>query len=271
MADLTSKLLLVLAGAIAGLLSGTVGAYFKAYLDRRSELEKADAAVRLQFLYPLLAISTEFREKLASAFEKVKRENDIKTPVEKMTEDYYLRHWFWRCKEYVVNSEQGSTQESRRRDIAMHSGGSGNESLSTLYVTAAYLWYATRIRLQMPSELQGRGIELSERLHSVRDSLAGLQFYPVSQDSTGASVTNRNGDVMNYREFCEALTGDAERAWFLTLTDVYFKLHDRDQMEIDRVTLSLDGLIDLLREMLMFRKSEMTSRVSTGLIQKGIA
>jgi len=266
---LISKLLLVLAGAIAGLLSGTVGAYFKSYLDRRAELQKADAAVRLQFLYPLLAISMELRGKLPHAFAEVEKEKDIRTPEPQMTDRYYLRYWFWRCKEFVVNSDPAWTEESRKRDLAMNSGGVGYDALSTLYVTAAYLWHATRIRLRMPSELQGRGIELSERLHNVRDSLAGLEFYDVTQDSTGASVTNRNGEVMNYREFCEAVTCDAERAWFLTLADVYFKLRMRSRTDIDRVTKSLDALIALLREMLMFKKSEMMSRISTGVIQKG--
>jgi hypothetical protein len=262
--DLTSKLLLLLAGTIAGVLSGAVGAYFKALLDRRSEAEKSDHEVRLQFLYPLLVIATEFQMRFEHALQQVQREKDIPKSEDQMTDGYYLRYWFWRCKEFVVNSDPGWTTEMRKRDLAMNSGGVGSDAVSTLYVTAAYLWHATRIRLRIPSEMKGRGIELSQRLHEVRDSLGAIEFYDVTQDSTGVSMTGPMGDVMNYREFCEAMTSEAERAWFLTLTDVYFKLHLRNEAQAGRVSESLARLMALLREILKIDRREMTHRSASG-------
>jgi hypothetical protein len=258
--DLTSKLLLILAGTIAGVLSGAVGAYFKALLDRRSEVEKSDDAVRLQFLYPLLVIATEFQARFENAFKQVQKEKDDPRPEDQMTDRYYLRYWFWRCKEFVVNSDSGWTAETRKRELAMNSGGVGSDAVSTLYVTAAYLWHATRIRLHIPSEMKGRGIELSQRLHEVRNSLAAIEFYDVTQDSTGVSVTGAKGDVMNYREFCEAMTSEAERAWFLTLTDVYFKLRFKSENETRYVFESLARLTVLLQEILKINRREMLHR-----------
>lgn len=250
MNDITTQLLLLVAGAIAGIVSGAVGAGFKMYLDWRSESRKSEVAVRLQYLYPLLTIATELKRKLTHIYNALETERDITTPEPKMTDRYYLRHWFWRCKDYVVNPDKGWTEEQRRRDLAMHSGGVGYDAVSTLYITASYLWHATRIRLRIPSELKGKGIQLLRCLDRVRTSLADLDFYDVAQDSTGASTTGKDGDVMNYRDFCEAMTSDAQRAWFLTLTDVYFKLHRKGREYVDMVIQSLEALVDLLTEML---------------------
>jgi hypothetical protein len=254
--NLTTQILLLIAGAIAGIFSGAVGAAYKAYLDRKSELQKSEAAVRLQYLYPLLVVAIDLKRKLSHAYDTVQSEKDITTPEPQMTDRYYLRHWFWKCKDYVVNPDTSWSGDARRRELAMLSGGTGYDSVSTLYVTANYLWHATRIRLRIPSELRGRGIELLTCLYRVRATLGTLEFYGVAQDSTGASMTGKTGDAMSYREFCEAMTSDANRAWFLTLTDFYFKLHRMNRENVEKVFESLRGLVDLLREMLKLNPKE---------------
>ena len=254
--DLTTQILLLIAGAIAGIFSGAVGAAYKAYLDEKSESQKSEAAIRLRYLYPLLVVAVDLKRKLSHAYETVQGEKNITTPEPQMTDRYYLRHWFWKCKEYVVNPDAGWSEEARRRELAMHSGGTGYDAISTLYVTANYLWHATRIRLGIPSELRGRGIELLNSLIRVRRTLGILEFYGVAQDSTGASMTGKTGDAMTYREFCEAMASDANRAWFLTLTDGYFKLYRMNRENVENVLESLRGLVDLLREMLKINPQE---------------
>jgi hypothetical protein len=259
--DAATQVLLLVAGAIAGIVSGAVGAAYKSYLDQKSESQKSDVAIRLQYLYPLLLIALDFKRKLAHAYETLQPEKDLRTPEPEMTDHYYLRHWFWRCKNYVANSDANWTEEARKRDLAMNSGGTGYDAVSTLYVTASYLWHATRIRLRIPSELKGRGINLLASLYGVRASLGRLEFYGVAQDSTGASMTSETGDVMNYREFCQAMTSDSERAWFLTLTDTYFKLHRQDRQNVESAIESLRALTDLLREMLKLNTEESLDKV----------
>lgn len=69
-------------------------------------------------------------------------------------------------------------------------------------------------------------------------------------------MAGKTGDVMSYREFCEAMTSDASRAWFLTLADSYFKLYRMNRESVDKVLESLRGLVDLLREMLKLNPKE---------------
>ena len=40
-------------------------------------------------------------------------------------------------------------------------------------------------------------------------------------------MKNASGEMKDYREFCEAITSRSEGAWFMTLTDVFFKLHSQ--------------------------------------------
>jgi hypothetical protein len=249
--DLMTKLLLLLAGALAGIVSGIVGSAYKNYLERKSESRKSETAVRLEYLYPLLFAVHELKAKLALAYNKVVEEKDITKPEAEMTDRYYLRYWFWKYKEYIVNENANWSDERRKKELSMHSGGVGYGAASTLYATAYYLWHATRIRLRIPAELRGKGVVLVKGIERVRASFSGgLEFYDVTQDSTGASMTNKSGGVRNYREFCEAITDQAERAWFLTLADVYFTLHKRSPANVQKVIESLEDLISVLRKIL---------------------
>jgi hypothetical protein len=52
-----------------------------------------------------------------------------------------------------------------------------------------------------------------------------------------------DGTAKNYRQFGESITSHSERGWFLTLTDVYSKLHSRDPEQVNCILLSLDAVI----------------------------
>jgi hypothetical protein len=185
------------------------------------------------------------------AFNKVASEKDI--PEANLREDYNLRYWFRRAKNYVVGLEP-SNDDERRRDFAMHSGGVGCQADSTLYLTACYLYYATRIRLKSPYiQLGHDDQELIARIDDVRAHFSALDFYAVTQDSTGVSMKNSAGEIKNYREFGEALTSRSEGAWFMTLTDVYFKLYWRPEKNVQAFLASLDRLITFLDETLPAR------------------
>jgi hypothetical protein len=139
----------------------------------------------------------------------------------------------------------------RRRDFAMHSGGVGCQATSTRYYAACYLYYATRIRLKSPYiRLGSDDHELIARIDDVHAKFSKLEFYSVTQDSTGVSMKNASGEMKNYRESCEAITSRSEGAWFMTLTDVFFKLRSQGAEDAKAFIVSLDRLSTFLDQSL---------------------
>jgi hypothetical protein len=237
---------------VAGTVLGVVGTVSKGYYDRHAESRKNETAAWLDLLAPLRVTAEELRRQLKQACKQVHSEKDI--PEDQLTyEDddgqhpYYLRHWFWKCKEYVINPSKSWSDDERLQDFAMHSGGMGNEATSTLYITAWYLFYATQVRFRPPNIKSKEALRLRDHVDAVRRAYEAIGFYPVTQDSTGISMKGDGQTVKNFRQFGESITNRAERGWFLTLTDVYFQLHKRDPEQVNEILRSLDALVDFLK------------------------
>lgn len=249
MGDFSTKGLLVVVGALSGIVSTLIASAYKSYLDRTAELRKNRAETRRDYLDPLRVASKDLHNCFERVYARVISEKNISQA--ELKEDYNLRFWFRRCKDYIVDSNNQQTEEIRRRDFAMHSGGIGCEATSTLYYAACYLYYATRIRLKSPYIRLGTDDhELIARIDDVRAKFSKLEFYSVAQDSTGVSMKNTSGEMKNYREFCEAITSRSEGAWFMTLTDVFFKLHSQSADDAKAFLASLDKLSAFLDQSL---------------------
>ncbi len=245
----STKGLLVVVGALSGIVSTLIASAYKSYLDRTAESRKSRAETRRNYLDPLRVASKDLRDCFERVYKRVSDEKDI--PQANLKENYNLRFWFSRCKDYIVDPNAQQTEEMRRRDFAMHSGGMGCEATSTLYYAACYLYYATRIRLKSPYIRLGRDDhELITRINDVRAKFSQLEFYSVTQDSTGVSMKNASGELKDYREFCEAITSRSEGAWFMTLTDVFFKLHSHGAEDAQAFLASLDRLSTFLDQSL---------------------
>ena len=239
--DFSTKGLLVVVGALSGIVSTLIASAYKSYLDRTAEARKDRAETRRDYLDPLRVASKDLRQCFERVYARVIEEKDISQA--DLKEYYNLRFWFRRCKDYVVDPNAQGTDEMRRRHFAMDSGGIGCEATSTLYYTACYLYYATRTRLKSPYiQLGSDDHELIARIDDVRANFSRLEFYSVTQDSTGVSMKNGSGELKDYREFCEAITSTSEGAWFLTLTDVFFKLHSQSTEHAQALFASLDRL-----------------------------
>jgi hypothetical protein len=226
-----TQLLTLLAGAVLGI----VGTAFKGYYDRREQSRRTETAIWLNLLTPLNVAAAELSGQLRQAFEHVSKDQD--------TPGYHLQDWFERCKQYVVAPSEEWPDDQRLEHFAMHSGGEGTEAISTLYITALYLFYATQVRYSPPEVASRNWAErLRVRVDAVRHAYEAIEFYPVTQDSTGLSMKRDDGTVKNYRQFGESITAKAERGWFLTLTDVYFKLRQQEPGKVDQILRSLDAL-----------------------------
>jgi hypothetical protein len=239
------KILLVVVGTLAGIVSTLIASAYKDHLDRKAEVRKGRDQTRRDYLDPLRVAAKDLRGSFERVFARVISEKDISQS--DLKENYNLRYWFRRCKDYIVDSNDEWTDEERRRDFAMNSGGIGCEAASTLYLTACYLYYATRVRRKSPYiRLGGDDQELIARIDDVRAKFSQLDFYSVTQDSTGVSMNNAAGEMKDYREFGETITSKSEKAWFLTLADVFFKLHNQSTEKAEAFIASLDDLIRFL-------------------------
>jgi hypothetical protein len=247
--DSSNKVLLLIVGALAGVFSTLIASAYKSYLDRKEQIWKNREQTRREYLDPLRVASQELRPRFERVYAQVISEKDI--PYEQLKESYNLRFWFRRCKDYIVDMNDAWTDNQRTRDFAMHSGGMGCDAMSMLYQTACYLYYATRIRLKSPYiQLANDDTRLLGLINDVRAKFSQLGFYSVTQDSTGVSMRNDAGEMRNFREFGEAVTSSAERAWYLTLADVYFKLHEQEKQHAMEFQTSLDNLITFLNSTL---------------------
>lgn len=238
----TTKVLLVVVGTLAGIISTLIASAYKSYLDRSAELRKTQEQTRRDYLDPLRVSARDLRVCFQRVYTRVVSEKAIADP--DLKENYNLRYWLRLCKDYIVNSNDRWTDDERRREFAMHSGGMGCEAASTLYFAACYLYCATRIRLKSPYiRLGGDDRQLIARIDDVRAKFSQLEFYSVTQDSTGVSMRNSTGEMKNYREFGETITSRSENVWFLTLADVFFKLHNQNTENANAFIASLDELI----------------------------
>jgi hypothetical protein len=247
--DLLTKGLLVVVGGLSGIVSTLFASTYTSYLNRTVESGKNKAETRRDYLDPLRVASKDLRDCFERVYARVILEKNISQ--DDLKENYNLRFWFRRCKDYIVDPNPQWTEEMRRRDFAMLSGGIGCEATSTLYYTACYLYYATRIRFKSPYiQLGNDDRVLIARIDDVRAKFSRLEFYSVTQDSTGVSMKNASGEIKDYRAFCEAITSRSEGAWFMTLTDVFFKLHSQSAEDAQALLDSLDRLSTFLDQSL---------------------
>ncbi len=186
------------------------------------------------------------------AYAQVETEKD--TPENQLTsglndgEKYMLRWWFRRYKEYIVSDNGQWTDDDRRREVAMHSGGIGCQAATTLYRSATYLYHATNA-FEATDIGAKKTYELSDYLRVVKERFEKIEFYPETQNSIGVSMRTSTGKLKNYREFGEAITDQSQRGWFMTLADVYVKLDRRDRQDIEAICDALGQLIGFLDQL----------------------
>ena len=118
--DISTKVLLLVVGALAGVLSGMAATAYKNRLDRKAEAEKTKASYWSEYLYPLRLAAYELRDQIAQIHKKVTTEKDI--PEKDLRENYNLRKWFQWTKDHIIGMKDHLPDEQRTADFAMHSG-----------------------------------------------------------------------------------------------------------------------------------------------------
>jgi hypothetical protein len=217
--------------ALTGTLCFVGGIVTQWYKDQHEDRQKLasdrDLQRRLHFEPLKFAI-----DELTSQLEVVRRqleeqaEKDFVWDLHHADGKYYLRKWFLRLKQFVTDGNSGWTEGDRFMELSLNAGGEGYQALSTLYLTAVYFHYATRIRFD-PVIGVPHGIRepLLSAVNQARSIWAELRFFPLTQDSTGPAMKSGEDRVVDYRDFVVRLTAPETRGWFLRLTDFYIDLH----------------------------------------------
>ncbi len=90
---LSTKSLLVVVGALSGIVSTLIASAYKSYLDRTAELRKSKAETRRNYLDPLRVASKDLRDCFERVYQRVRDEKGI--PPENLKENYNLRLLVW--------------------------------------------------------------------------------------------------------------------------------------------------------------------------------
>jgi hypothetical protein len=138
-----------------------------------------------------------------------------------------------------------------REEFARWANDFGQYALSTVYMTVVYFARASRIRTELPFvELSAGDDEaLLRHLEKVRLALGGDYGIWVSlQDSLGTYLTDKNGTVATYREFCEQLADPVNGPWYHRVVEFFRDLHMKTPTERNKMVAALDDLVQFLRD-----------------------
>jgi hypothetical protein len=126
----------------------------------------------------------------------------------------------------------------------------GHFVISTLRITALYLYHASQILQKLPYvELSvGDDAALRRKLTQVGKALGGpYGIWEELQDSLGNYILKENGSLMDYREFCNEIFHETHYLWFLRLIDFYGDIATKTKAEMDEMIESLQALDTFLK------------------------
>jgi len=207
--------------------------------DKEKEQEKEQATIRLNYLDPLRVAASDFTSRMRLIDHKLR--NDDIGRKERMLRRYDL----------IKHPKAASLTE-----FAMWCNGEGYFAMSTIYLAANYFAIASKARQELPlSQLKnGDDARLLKCLDNIRDAF-GQEYgiYETLQESVGSYMRTSPNAVMNYRQFCEMMFREEERAWLLRVIDFY--------CEIDKKGSELTQMANTLTELASFIKTVTQMRV----------
>ena len=247
---------------VTSLVTGLITISYKLKRQVAIDKEKEYERIKIKYLHPLLVAAQDLLDRMTDI--RRRRKND--------KEKNKMMLWFRNVKsagldkvsfEYWANDE-------------------GYFAMSSLYVTAVYFSYASRIRREFPFiELSpGDNKALLSHIADVRLSIGGkFGIWEVVQDSIGSYLINKEGDLLkSYKEFCESIIDKAEVSWFNRLIDFFADIDKKLEDHLENIQSSLMSLIDFLAKnleikMTMFQITEDTIKTINGKkdIREGVA
>ena len=225
---------------ILGIVAALITTQYKFKKERQREREKEQEHIRLKFLNPLLIASEDLRGRIID----IKRRRKDATKCEEMM------HWF---RDIKANTRQD------KQAFGFWANDEGYFAMSTLYITAVYFHFASRIRRDFPFvKLESnRPTALLSRIAEVRTSIGGkFGIWEAVQDSLGTYLSDEKNGVKNYKDFCELIIDKGECIWFNRLVDFYRDVDKKLDDQLDNIEHSLKELIEFLNNNLHIERIE---------------
>jgi hypothetical protein len=230
MDDATKALLTLFVSPILGVIAALVTTHYKLRQERHIDRDKEKEHVRLKILHPLLVASEDLLDRMTDI--KRRRNDPLKSGD--------MKRWFKDIKGRVWK-EPGT--------FAYWANDEGYFAMSTLYITAVYFYYAGTIRRDFPFFELAHGGEstLLTHLSEVRASIGGkFGIWEAMQDSLGAYLAV-DGNIRDYRQFCEMIISETQAVWFNRLIDFYRDIHMKLDDQLGNIEHSLKELLAFLR------------------------
>lgn len=225
------QILLPVLTALLGLLSGLIVQERRAKLDIRAQKDKERTAVQLNFLDPLLISVKDYCRRLEFI-----RHEFLVSPEEKTK----LYNWFHNIKH---------PNHPSLVDFAYWCNGEGYFAVSTIYLAAVYFYQVNKVRREFPLSLLNKG-EAQRLLDTLAEARAAIGknygIFTAIQDSVGDYMSYPERSYATYRNFCEGLYKEEERAWLLNVIDYFRNLRDKKLEEIQGVIDSLNKVVSVV-------------------------
>jgi gas vesicle protein len=188
--------------------------------ERQRDREKK----RIQYLDPLVVSASDLLAKINQLRKELNEKED-----------------FWKG----TFNEVKTRDRHKKDDFAFWCNGYGAGAVTTLYVTVVYFARACKIRSEIPFIQLGPSDDqmLLARLAGVREAFGGEHNLWVEMQD----VTESDGRIMNYKEFCTKIIDPWEHIWFIRLIDFYRDVHLKRDNELPRIVSALEKLISFAK------------------------
>ena len=247
----------ILVSGIVSVLVALLTTNFKLKREYKLEKIKKNEHIRITYLHPLLVASQDFLERIT----------DIRRRRLDETQKHQMLAWFKKIK---------NEPRQDKNAFAMWVNDEGYFAMSTLYITATYFSYASKIRQEYPFiEINpGDNKTLLYHIANVRISVGGkFGIWETIQDSLGSYLIDKQDNtVKNYRQFCEAIIDEEGGNWFNRLIDFYRDIDKKLEDHLENIELSLEALIQFLNVNLDIQRIEfkITAESLEALAEKNI-
>jgi hypothetical protein len=252
----------IITSLVTGIITGLITISYKLKKQFSIDKEKEYERIRIKYLHPLLVAAQDLLDRMTDIRRRRKNEK----------EKNKMMQWFRKIKSDSL--DKGSFE--------YWANDEGYFAMSSLYVTAVYFSYASRIRREFPFiELSpGDNKALLSHIADVRLSIGGkFGIWEVVQDSLGSYLIKKDSDLLkSYKEFCESIIDKAEVSWFNRLIDFFADIDKKLEDHLENIQSSLTSLIDFLAKnleikMIMFQITEDTIKTINGKkdIREGVA